>query len=314
MRTLQIKKVEKRVSYANETLIFFSPLCERLGLYDMQYELEDLAFQHLDPHKYKSVKKLKENYGNIFLSIFRFCEKEIVTNNPMNIKLDWHSAPIYVSYSMLQEGKLLPELFTIQIITATQLSCYTQLGIIHSLFQPIPNRFRDEITSQRNRFNRHLNTSVLMDDVEVRFLIKTTEENLFTLLNNSTDKEIEMLSRELLRDSVEAVKAVSGNPIEFYELISFELLQNDITVYTREMNAITLPEGSTVLDFAYFLDPISASRMVMAKINGKEKQLKTKLEDMDIVEWWIEDQETVNEEWLNHVSTCKAIKEINGKL
>ncbi|MGG4166343.1 TGS domain-containing protein [Rossellomorea vietnamensis] len=139
-------------------------------------------------------------------------------------------------------------------------------------------------------------------------------ESIFHLLNELSVAEIQVLSSDLLRDSIQSVKAVSNDPIQFYELISFELLQNDITIYTPKMDVVSLPDGSTALDFAFFLDPSIAIRMYGAKVNGEPKHLYTKLKDMDLVEILIEGHETVVEDWLNHVQTSKAMKEINMKL
>ncbi|CAN7268068.1 HD domain-containing protein [Rossellomorea sp. LjRoot5] len=319
MRTLGIKKIEKKVPYANETLVFFSPLCERLGLVEFQSELEELAFKYLNPQRYVSVKNLKVNYEKIFSNIFHYCKRDILENNqtPLTVDMKWHSAPIYVSYSKLQEGESLSKLFTIHIITDTQLNCYTHLGIIHNSFRPVPSMFRDEISGQRKRFDSHLKTSVMVQDVEVNFEIKTKSSlnmSIFHLLNELSVPEIEVLSSDLLRDSIQSVKAVSTDPIEFYELISFELLHNDITIYTPKMDVVSLPDGSTVLDFAFFLNPTIATRMGGAKVNGKPKPLYTTLKDMDLVEILLEGHETVKEDWLNYVQTSKAVKEINKKL
>ncbi|UXH43959.1 HD domain-containing protein [Rossellomorea vietnamensis] len=319
MRTLGIKKIEKKVPYANETLVFFSPLCERLGLVEFQSELEELAFKYLNPQRYAGVKNLKGNYEKIFSNIFHYCKRHILENNqtPLPVDIKWRSAPIYVSYSKLQEGESLSKLFTIQIITDTPINCYTLLGIIHNSFRPVPNMFRDEISGQRKRFDSHLKTSVMVQDVEVNVEIKTESSlnvSIFHLLNELSVTEIEVLSSDLLRDSIQSVKAVSNDPIEFYELISFELLQNDITIYTPKMDVVSLPNGSTALDFAFFLDPSIATRMYGVKVNGEPKNLYTKLKDMDLVEILMEEHETVEEDWLNHVQTSKAMKEINMKL
>ncbi|RBP00801.1 HD domain-containing protein [Rossellomorea aquimaris] len=319
MRTLEIKKMEKKVPYANETLIFFSPLCERLGLFEFQLELEELAFKYLNPQRYLSIKKLKDNYEKVFTNIFNYCKREIMENNsvPFSVDMNWSSVPIYDSYSKLQEGEALPNLFTIHVITDTSINCYTLLGIIHNSFRPVPNKFRDEISGQRKKFECHLKTAVLVNDVEINFKIKTKSSmnlSIFNLLEGLSVTEIETFSSELLRDSIHSVKAISNDPLEFYELISFELLQNDITVYTPKMDVVSLPEGSTALDFAFFLDSALATRMYSAKVNGEQKHIYTKLKDIDLVEILMEEHETVDEDWLNHVQTSRAIKEINKKL
>lgn len=111
MRTLGVKKREKKVPYANETLIFFSPLCERLGLFEFQSELEDLAFKYLNPHRYLSIKKLKDNYEKIHSNIFNYCKREIIHNNPIsfNVEMNWNSAHLYTKLKDMDIVEILME-------------------------------------------------------------------------------------------------------------------------------------------------------------------------------------------------------------
>lgn len=319
MRTLDVKKVEKQVPYANETLVFFSPLAERLGLFKMQKELDDLSFKYLNPPKYKGVRQLLDNYSVIFADLFEFSMSKIKDSALPELQLNfaWFDTPIYKSYSILQAGYSLSDLYTVEVITDSPLHCYTALGIIHGLFQPVENQFQDQIAIKKNLFQRHLTTKVYINNIEVRFEIKTEsvkqtqQYGVFSFLNSEcTGEELRKLSSELLRHTIHSVKWVSSDPIEFYELISFELLQRDITVFTPKMDAVFLPEGASALDFAFNLNPQLARRMSGVRINGELKSLSTLVRDMDIVEIMHECWDMVNEDWLNHSHTSKALKEI----
>ncbi|MEH7884278.1 HD domain-containing protein [Bacillus sp. JJ1609] len=323
MRTLAVKKVEKQVPYANESLVFFSPLAERLGLYMMQKELEELSFQYVNPAKYKGVKKLLNNYSNLFTEVFEsFSEKIKTTAEPdLQLQLDWYDTPIYKAYSLLQEGASLSDLYIIEVITDSTPNCYPILGILHGLFEPLDNQFHDNIAINKSFFHKHLTTKVFIKDIEVRIEIKTksikqqNQTGIFGLLNCELSKdETQKMSTKLLKDSISNVKSVSNNPIEFFDLISYELLQKEIIVFTPKMDVVALPEGSTALDFAFHLNPQLAKKMSSVKVNGKQKPLSIILKDKDIVGIDIENRLMVKKEWLNHAHTSKTRKEIVGLL
>ncbi|MCH1626721.1 HD domain-containing protein [Ferdinandcohnia quinoae] len=320
MRTLSVKKIEQKVAYANETLSFFSPLAERLGLFKMQVELEELGFGYLNPTKYQKINKLINNYQNLFIEKFRiFIDEMKVGIDTPPIELEWGKVPIYKSYSLLQEGSPFSDLFTIKVITDSSIDCYTVLGRIHTAYKPIDQQFQDNLAIEKNIFSNHLSTKVLVNDVEVRFNILTKDNlknnqlGVFSLIHdNLTSGEIKSLSMGILKDSIEAVKLISKDPIEFYDLISYELLQKEITVFTPKLDAVLLPEGSTIIDFAFNFNPSLAKRMIHVRVNNEIKPLNTVLNDLDIVEIITVDNDTVSLVWLNYAQTAKACKEING--
>lgn len=255
----------------------------------------------------------------IFADLFEFSMSKIKVSAMQELQLnfDWFDTPIYKAYSFLQGGYSLSDLYTVEVIADSPLNCYTALGIIHGLFQPVENQFQDQIAIKKSPFQRHLTTKVYINNIEVKFEIKTEsvkqtqQYGVFSFLNRECrDEELRKLSSELLRDTIPSVKSVSNDPIEFYELISFELLQRDITVFTPKMDAVFLPEGASALDFAFNLNPQLARRMSGVRINGELKSLCTQINDMDTVEVMLESWDMVNENWLNHAHTSKAQKEI----
>lgn len=318
MRTLSVKRIEKKVPYANETIIFFSPLAEKLGLYHIQEELEELAFQYLNPPKYADGSKLLSNFSNLFQAIFNNASEKLIssTNNLIKIDLNWNREPIYKSYSILQDGHSLSEFYHIEIITDSTLNCYTVLGLLHGLFPPIEGKFQDFIAIKKGYFSKQLNTTVLIDDMEVNFHIKPQNEpGIFSLLKKRlSSEEMRLLSTELLKDSIKSVQAVSNNPIEFHDLITYELLHKEMTIFTPKMDVILLPEGATVIDFAFSLNPELAKKMSYVKINGETKSITTALNNMDIVEIIALKRNTVHADWLNHAQTSKAMKTIQDSL
>ncbi|MFD1737194.1 HD domain-containing protein [Bacillus salitolerans] len=323
MRTLSVKRAEKKASYANETLVFFSPLSEKLGLYKIQEELEELGFKYLNPSQYKRISKILDNYTNIFINIVNWASKKLMQRNinAMPIKITWRKEPIYKSYSLLQEDNSLSELYRIEVITDSTLNCYTALGLIHGLFDPIPNQFNDNIAIKKSLYSNQLITKVLFEGIEVKFEIKAksskkfVDTGIFNLLNKKlSNEDIKAISNVILKDSIKAVKSITNNPIEFYDLITYELLQKEITVLTPKMDVILLPEGSTVIDFAFHLNTTLAKKMSYARVNGETKDLNFVLSNMDIVEVITSNNITVNSNWLNHALTSKAQQEINTSL
>ncbi|ETT86385.1 HD domain-containing protein [Viridibacillus sp. FSL R5-0477] len=319
MRTLSIKKVEKKIPYANETIIFFAPLAERLGLYKIQDELEALSFSYLNPPKSNTVQKLINNYAKKFNDIFLICSDKLQKEgNSLVIDLDWGKEPLYRSYCLLLEEHAISDLFSIKVITNLPLHCYTALGIIHNLYTPIEDQLMDNIAIVKSPFLKHLKTKVLVDNIEVNFIIQSeydknlNDTGVFALLKSGlSSSEITNLSRNLLGDSIHTVKSISNSPIEFYDLIAFELLQRVITVYTPKMDVISLPKGSTIIDFAFSLNSQLARCMSAAIVNGKRRPVYKVLNDMDIVEIVTTNKEMVKSDWLIHAQTSKAIKEIN---
>ncbi|MBP1916569.1 GTP pyrophosphokinase [Lederbergia galactosidilyticus] len=322
MRTLAVKRVEKKVPYANETLIFFSPLAEKLGLYKLQEELEELGFSYLNPPKFKNIKTLMNNYSNIFTKIYNNCAIEIMKEGaPFITELKWTKVPLYQSYSLLQEEHDLADLFFINVITKSKMDCYTALGVIHKLYKPSLHQMVDNIAIEISPFLKQINTKVLINNIEVHFIIKSEKDReiydagVFGLLRNGlTMEEIRALSGDLLGDSIHAVKSITNTPIEFEELISFELLQREMTVFTPKMDVIALPEGSTIIDFAFSLNPQIARKMSNAKVNGEWKPIHTVVHDMDIVEICTTSKEMVSFDWLNYAQTSKAYKAISELL
>ncbi|MFJ8063946.1 HD domain-containing protein [Psychrobacillus sp. NPDC096426] len=315
MRTLAIKRIEKKIPYANETLLFFSPLAEKIGLYRIQEELEDLAFSYLNMPKYKRYKKIMEDYAkNYSTTLHKFIQKvqECDSNNVI-IHTECRKPPLFKAYNLISEGHHIPNLFTIHVTTKTALSCYTALGIIHSIFEPIPDQFIDQIAIEQHPFLKYLITKVKINHQIIQVIIHDEKTQSFYkngVFDNLQETDMQHLSEKLLGNSIHSVKSISNNSIAFCELISFELFQKEITVFTPKMDAIVLPANSNIIDFAYALDPSLASKMAFAKVNGKVQSLQTTLQNMDIVEIHTKNKITANAKWLLHVQTSKAVKEI----
>jgi GTP diphosphokinase / guanosine-3',5'-bis(diphosphate) 3'-diphosphatase len=317
MRTLAVKKVEKRIPYSNETLIFFAPLCERLGLFKIQQEIEELGFHYLHPKSYENVKKKVENYFPIFQSAFNQFKNKLEKKSSIPYKVYWQQQPVYKVYSLLQEGHPFSDIFSIKVITTERMDCYSMLGIVHQLFPVRENQFEDNIAIEKNVFSKYLKTMVDIEGIEVHIHIQSEEleaRSLEGIFHDIKASSLKGISSKILKDSIQAAKTLTDNPIEFYDLISYELFQKEITVYTPTMDVISLPEGSTAVDFGFALKPEIAKKMSHVKVNGNQESIHIELKDLDIVEIISGDELAVNTIWLNYAITAKALKEINELL
>jgi GTP diphosphokinase / guanosine-3',5'-bis(diphosphate) 3'-diphosphatase len=317
MRTLAVKKVEKRIPYSNETLIFFAPLCERLGLFKIQQEIEELGFHYLHPKAYSNVKKKVENYFPIFQEAFNQFKNKLEKESSIPCKVYWQQQPVYKVYSSLQEGHPFSDIYSIKVITNERMDCYTMLGLVHQLFLVKENEFEDNIAIEKNVFSKYLKTMIDIDGIEVDIHIQSEEleaRSLEGIFHDIKASSLKGISSKILGDSIQAAKTLTDNPIEFYDLISYELFQKEITVYTPKMDVLTLPEGSTAVDFGFALKPEIAKNMSHVKVNGNQESIHIELKDLDIVEMISGDELTVNTIWLNYAITAKALKEINELL
>ncbi|PEY30618.1 GTP pyrophosphokinase [Bacillus cereus] len=324
MRTLHVKTVKKQVPYANETLKIFSPICRKLGLLYIQHELEDLSFFHLNHSKYKGMKVLLQNYVHLLETMSQNILQDInhFRESPLLFEVNYEVSPIYTAYSRLQDIQDITTISKIVITTQNNLDCYKMLGIIHQLYKPIPHQFEDNIAIENDILNKYLKTKVEINDLEIVICIQTKINQeirdkgvFYNLTRNTTDKEMQSIIHQLMDQSITTNDLVTQDALEFYDLISFELFQDTIVVFTPKLDTIHLPQGATVIDFAFALNPKIAKYMSGATINGVNKTITTNVSHLDIVKLWIpDDKSTVKNDWLNFANTSKAQIEINKEL
>jgi len=317
MRTLSVKKIEKKIPYANETLNFFVPLAEKLGLYHFKNELEELAFEYA-PY-YHTAKKMFDNYNAFFLPNLAIIKRELQSiSTDANFTIDYKRQSVYSSLSLIHEGFHFSDSFEINIIVDSVMDCYYFLGIIHQTFTPIEHRFEDNIAIDKSLFQKKLITKVNIHNMEVGISIQSKEHFLinelgvFYYINDRLN--MEAIKGLIFKNKIQQIKQLSLSPIEFADYFSFEMLQKGITVFTPKMDTITLPIGSTVMDFGFALNPLLAKRMKQVIINGNIKPFETKLNNMDVIEMIVSDKETIQSDWLNFATTSTSVNEINRLL
>ncbi|MDM5438830.1 HD domain-containing protein [Bacillus hominis] len=321
IKTLSVKKPAKQVAYANETLTLFAPLAKRLGLYTIQHELENLAFQYLHKERYTEVHNFLTGYVPHLQKNITHLRKGIHSFYDVNLsfEISYEFPPIYTAYSQLQEVENVSGISQICITTTSVLDCYKILGIIHQLYKPTINYFEDNIALENRHFNNNLKTKINMNDTEQTIIIqtqlaKTLKNNgIFSLLNTRI-VDVQAISYKIMNDTIVNNNLLTTDPIAFHNLVSYELFENTITAYTTDLQPIYLPEGATIIDFSFSAFPKIAHNMKRAIVNGIPVPLKTKVSHFDVIEIFFGLKHNLELDWLNYANTAKAQLIIQQKL
>jgi GTP pyrophosphokinase len=332
MRTMQFLKPEKRQRISQETLDIYAPIAHRLGMGKMRSELEDLSFQNLYPDEYKKLAKEVDARRPELEAILEKI-RETISN-----KLHEHSVPfvsiegrvkrLYSLWKKLKKQRIMIEqvydLIATRIITPNDKTyCYQTLGVVHDIWTPVPERFKDWIAIPRDNLYRSLHTSVIGDggqpfEVQIRTqeMHQIAEEGVAAhwkykeskLGSQEDDESLDELRKtveKLLLPLVEDDK-VDADSEEFIESLKLDLFPKDVYAFTPMGKVIQLPRGSTPIDFAYAIHSEVGDACTGAKINGRIVPIKTELQNGDVVEIMTTANSKPSRDWLNYVVTSKA--------
>ena len=303
MKTLDALPAEKQRRIAQETLDIYSPLAHRLGIWEIKWQLDDLALRHLDIDKYREISRM--------LSARRVEREEYVAQvseqlreklEAEGVKAEISGRPknIYSTYRKIQkyeaDGKQLSDiydLFALRVLVKEQADCYRALGTVHQLWHPIPRLFDDYIANPKENMYQALHTTVLCDSgnhLEVQ--IKTYEFHETAEYGvaahwrykegNSSDRRFEE-KMSGLRQLLEWQRDVTSTT-EFIESVKQDIFRDQVFVYTPKGRIVELAAGSTPVDFAYKIHTELGHRCIGAKVNGKLMSLDTPLQNGDTVE------------------------------
>ena len=302
MRTLQYIPSHKRVKVARETLEIYVPIANRLGISRIQWELEDLSLRYLEPAKYKGVvdriaknRLERESYVE---SIKDIIKKEI---QKVSIETEIQGRPknIYSIYKKMENGEKdffqIYDLIAIRMICSSIRDCYAVLGLLHSIWKPMPGRFKDYIAMPKSNMYQSLHTTVVTPkgeplEIQIRTweMHKTAEYGIAAhwkykeKVDLKKDKKLEE-RLSWLRQILEWQKDLK-DPKEFMENLKIGLFQDEVFTFTPKGDVKILPSGSTPIDFAYLIHTDVGHRCMGAKVNKKIIPLDYKLKSGDIVE------------------------------
>ncbi|RKY96913.1 MAG: hypothetical protein DRQ06_00240, partial [Candidatus Hydrothermota bacterium] len=319
LRTLEYLPPDSRRRIAEESLEVYAPIAHRLGIWRIKWEMEDLAFQFLYPALYRQIlKKVRETREYREQYIKRATEELSNLLREAGIKADVEGRPkhIYSIYQkILRKGVSIDEiydLYGIRVITLTIADCYTALGVIHGRFRPLPGRFKDYIAMPKPNLYQSLHTTVIGPDnkfleiqIRTRKMHELAEEGIAAHWRYKEDyrpTEREVAQFSWLRGLLELYRR-SPTPEEFMRKIREEITGEEIYVFTPKGDVITLPIGSTPVDFAYEIHTQLGHRVTAAKVNGRPVPLSTVLESGDVVEIIPKKKPRPRKSWLEFVKT-----------
>lgn len=315
MRTLGYMPEHKRKRIAKETLDIFAPLANRLGIWQMKWDLEDLGFRYTYPEKYKEIaEQLAERRVDREEQIDKTIEKLSNILDQAGIKTEITGRPkhIFSIYKkMMEKGKsfeMVLDLRAVRLIVADIPSCYAALGVIHTNWRPIPHEFDDYIAAPKDNFYQSLHTAVIYDDgkpLEVQIRTSEMHQNAeYGIAAHWRYKEGRKRDDEFeqrvnwLRRLMDWRKDVDDAQ-EFIEGMKTDVFQDRVYIFTPRGDIIDLPSGSTAIDFAYHVHTEIGHRCRGAKINGKLVTLDYKLKTGDQVEILTAKQGGPSRDWLN---------------
>ncbi len=327
MRTLDAKPDNKRRITALETMQVYAPLAHRLGMQKIKQELENLGMQYLDPIGYGEVKaEIERKYGMSvdFIEGIRATVSEKLTENGIHYTLEGRIKTAYSIYNkMFKHGKTFDEVYdfyAMRIIVETELECYTVLGIIHEMFNSIPGRFKDYISTPKPNMYRSLHTTVIgRDGIPFEVQIRTWEMHHIAEYGVAAhwkyksgaasqadlDQKLEWISR--LIETEDGTR----DPEEFMTALKFDIFHDEVFVFTPKGDVRALPQGATVIDFAYAIHSQVGNKMLGAKINGSIVPIDRVLENGEIVEILTSSSaKGPSRDWLNIVRTGEARNKI----
>jgi GTP pyrophosphokinase len=322
LRTIEALAPAKRRQIARETLDIYAPVAERLGLYAMKLELEDLGFRTLYPQRYRVIERaLKRARGNQkeFLAKIRTQLESALKKAGLTAHVESREKHLYSIYrKMLRKRATLAEIvdvYGLRIIVDSADTSYRALGVVHGVYKPMPGRFKDYVAIPRVNGYQSLHTTLFgPNGVPIEVQIRTEDMNQIAESGiaahwkykhdeheGSAQQE---RARKWLSNLVEM--EVGGNSEEFIESVKVDLFPDKVYVFTPRGEILRLPRGATVVDFAYAVHTDIGNRCVAAKIDRRLTPLRAVLRNGQTVQIITAKGATPNPSWVNFVVTAKA--------
>lgn len=321
MRTIEAMSLARRRAIARETLDIYAPIAERLGLYAMKLELEDLGFKALYPRRYAVLERaLRKARGNQ-REFLRKIEQQLnaaLLKSEIPARVEAREKHLYSIYRKMRRKRStlndIVDVYGLRIIVDRADTCYRALGIVHSVFKPMPGRFKDYIAIPRVNGYQSLHTTLFgPNGVPIEAQIRTDDMHRVAESGiaahwkyKAGDGEAlqQQRTREWLSNLVSLQEA--GSSEEFLESVKVDLFPDKVYVFTPKGQILRLPSGATVVDFAYAVHTDIGNRCVAAKVDRRLTPLRTVLRNGQTVEIITAKGAMPNPSWVNFVVTAKA--------
>ena len=331
MRTLQFMPPQKQRDKALETLEIFAPISHRLGIRSVKEELEDRAIRFLDPVAYEGIEESLENSnesGKDFLENIKQKIGDRVHETVPNAQISGRIKSVHGIYrKMYMQGKQFDEIYDIyavRIIVDSVIDCYNCLGVIHDMYNPLPGRFKDYISTPKPNMYQSLHTTVIGKEgtpfeVQIRTweMHRTAEFGIAAhwkyKLGVSGGKQSFDQRLQWIREMLETQQE-TGDARDLVSTIKTDLITDEVFVYTPKGDVINVPVGSTVIDFAYAIHSAVGNKMTGAKVDGRIVPIDYVIKTGEIVEILTSSQQGKgpSRDWLNIVKTNQAKSKIRS--
>lgn len=336
MQTMEFLKPEKRARISQETLDIYAPIAHRLGMGKLRSELEDLSFKNLYPQEYENLSREVESRRPDLEANLEKIKETIKQNLDENevpfVEIQGRVKRLFSLWKKLKKRNLSIEqvydLIAARIITTNQKkNCYLALSVIHDIWTPVPERFKDWIAIPRDNLYQSLHTSVISGrgqafEVQIRTeeMHQIAEEGVAAhwkykeskLGRREDDESLDELRKTVEKLLLPLVETTESNEdsVDFIESLKLDLYPKDVYTFTPMGKIIELPRGATPIDFAYAIHSEVGDTCTGAKINGRIVPLRTKLQNGDVVEILTTPNSKPSRDWLNHVATSRATTRI----
>lgn len=332
MRTLRYLDQERQIKIARETLDIYAPLANRLGIWTIKWEIEDIAFRYLWPERYYELvnqlsKKRQERENDLQLLMQILQDK--LAELGITAEIQGRPKHLYSIYQKMErQDKSLNEIYdllAVRVIVDSVRDCYAVLGAIHTLWKPIPGRFKDYIAMPKSNMYQSLHTTIIgphgeLYEIQIRTweMHRIAEKGVaahWMYKEGMGSKKDETVNAKVqwLREAVEWLQDMK-DPQEFMESLKIDLFEDEVFVFTPKGDVKALPTGSTPVDFAFDVHTDIGLRCIGAKVNGKIQPLDYQLKNGEFVEILTSKTANPSQDWLSFVKTSKARNKIRSWL
>ncbi len=332
LQTLEHVREDKRLRIALESIELYAPLANRLGMGKLKGEIEDAAFPYAYPKEYAEVEEIiaerKDIYQEQLVEVENELKKELAKNKISVSEITYRIKNKYSLYKKLKRHNMdiekIYDIVALRVVVDTVAECYQVLGLIHSIWKPLPGRIKDYIALPKTNGYRSLHTTILTSTGGIAEIqIKTKEMHAeaaygiaahFAYKENGNKANHNNNSKFKWIEELKELNYTPDQPTQFLEHLKMDFFNDRIFIFTPNGDVVDLPEGSSPIDFAYSIHSDIGDHISAAKVNGKMVQILSQLKNGDIVEIIDKKDAHPSSKWLEHTKSSIAKKHIKSYL